>query len=384
MRAVRLAAAVSAAAWGYLALLHGGFWRTDVRLPAAPRAEAGRSWPSVAVVVPARNEALLLGRTLPTLLAQRYAGPARVLLVDDRSADGTGALARRLGEDEAGRLPLAVVTGEPMPAGWAGKPWALQQGVLATGGPDFLLFTDADIAHPPDSLTRLVRLAEDGRRDLVSVMARLRAETGWERLVVPAFVYFFAQLYPFRRVASASSRTAAAAGGCVLVRRTALERAGGIPALRDAVIDDVALATGVARSGGRLWLGLGSEVVSLRTYPRLGDLWEMVARSADTQLRHSLPLLAATVGGLVLVYLVPPVATAVGLARWQPETALLGGAAWAAMSATYAPMLREYGQPVWRAPALPVAALLYLAMTLDSARRHRSGRAVAWRTTPGR
>ena len=224
--------------WVYLLLFRGGFWRTGLRLPTAPEPT---SWPAVTVVVPARNEALVLGASLPTLLAQDYPGPFRVILVDDHSADDTAAVARRLGEDPAGHVVPLVVPGEEPPPGWSGKLWAVAQGIRAAspagpaapalGGarsPEFLLLTDADIAHPRWSVRRLVAWAESARLDQVSLMARLRVQTGWERLLIPAFVYFFAELYPFRWVNDTGRKTAAAAGGCILVRRQALERAGGI------------------------------------------------------------------------------------------------------------------------------------------------------------
>ena len=299
---------------------------------------------------------------------------------DDGSADGTGALARELAR-RCGGLPLTVGSpGEP-PAGWTGKLWAVRHGMEAARArdPEYLLLTDADIAHAPDSLRRLVAAAGTGGFDLVSQMARLRVESLWERLVVPAFVYFFAQLYPFRRISRPGSRTAAAAGGCVLLRADAAARARIPDAVRHAVIDDVAVARAVKRSGGRVWLGLADGVDSVRPYPRLGDLWRMVSRSAYAQLRHSPLLLAGTVAGLALVYLVPPAAVAVGAAAGNAPCALLGGAAWLVMTGTYVPMLRYYRQPLWLAPLLPVTAFLYLLMTVDSAVQHRRGRGAAWK-----
>lgn len=366
-------ALASALAWVVLVAARGRFWTTAVRLPAAPEPD---SWPDVAVIVPARDEAELLPRTLAGLLAQRYAGRLRVVLADDGSTDGTGDVARRLVAGSP--VPLEVVAVPPRPVGWAGKVWAQSAAVAAGAGEDpWLLLTDADIVHPPDSVARLVAVALDQRRDLVSLMARLRIRTGWERLVVPAFVYFFAQLYPFRWVAS--GRTAAAAGGCVLVRRAALERAGGFAAVRDAVIDDVAVARVVARAGGRLWLGLADQVESVRPYPRLADLWGMVARSAYTQLRHSPVVLAGTVVGLLLVYVAPPVTCIVGLAIGSPAAAVAGGVGWLLMTASYLPQVRYARQPLPLALTLPVAAVLYLLMTVDSARRHHLGRGAAWK-----
>ncbi|WUC40921.1 glycosyltransferase [Streptomyces cellulosae] len=379
--AVVWSAAVSLAAWLWLLLFQGWFWRTDVRLPASREPdERPDLWPDVCVVVPARDEAAVLPASLPSLLAQDYPGRAEIFLVDDGSSDGTGDLARELARRQGG-LPLTVASPAEPPAGWTGKLWAVRHGVEAARArdPEYLLLTDADIAHAPDSLRRLVAAARTGGFDLVSQMARLRVESLWERLVVPAFVYFFAQLYPFRRVSRPGSRTAAAAGGCVLLRADAAARARIPDAVRHAVIDDVAVARAVKRSGGRVWLGLADGVDSVRPYPRLGDLWRMVSRSAYAQLRHSPLLLAGTVAGLALVYLVPPAAVAVGAAAGNAPCALLGGAAWLVMTGTYVPMLRYYRQPLWLAPLLPVTAFLYLLMTVDSAVQHRRGRGAAWK-----
>ncbi|MFD0227195.1 glycosyltransferase [Streptomyces hirsutus] len=385
MSALVWTALASLAAWLWLLLGQGFFWRTDVRLP--PRREP-EPWPSVCVVVPARDEAAVLPVSLPSLLAQDYPGRAEVFLVDDGSTDGTGRLARELA-DRHGGLPLTVGSpGEP-PVGWTGKLWAVRHGIgLARArAPEYLLLTDADIAHAPDSLRRLVAAARTGGFDVVSQMARLRVESFWERLVVPAFVYFFAQLYPFRRIGRDGSRTAAAAGGCVLLRAEAAERARIPDAIRQAVIDDVALARAVKAVGGRIWLGLADGVDSVRPYPRLDDLWRMVSRSAYAQLRHSPVLLAGTVAGLALVYLVPPVAVVAGLAAGSAPAVAAGAAAWLVMTGTYLPMLRHYRQPPWLAPLLPFTAFLYLLMTVDSAVQHYRGRGAAWKgrtyTRPG-
>ncbi|MFE2815005.1 glycosyltransferase [Streptomyces nigra] len=378
-------AAGSLAAWLWLLLFQGFFWRTDVRLPR--RTEPGE-WPSVCVVVPARDEAAVLPASLPSLLAQDYPGRAEVFLVDDGSSDGTGELARRLARERGGLALTVDSPGEP-PAGWTGKLWAVRHGIgLARArDPEYLLLTDADIAHAPDSLRELVAAARTGGFDAVSQMARLRVDSLWERLVVPAFVYFFAQLYPFRRIGRTGTRTAAAAGGCVLLRTEAAVRARIPDAIRGAVIDDVALARAVKRGGGRVWLGLADRVDSVRPYPRLADLWRMVSRSAYAQLRHQPALLLGTIAGLALVYLVPPVAVAFGAASGDGVTAVLGGLAWLVMTGTYVPMLRYYRQPLWPAPLLPVTAFLYLLMTADSAVQHYRGRGAAWKgrtyTRPG-
>ncbi|MFJ5533737.1 glycosyltransferase [Streptomyces sp. NPDC093261] len=377
MTALVWIAVVSLASWLWLLLGHGFFWRTDLRLP--PRREP-ESWPSVCVVVPARDEAAVLPQSLPSLLAQDYPGRAEVILVDDGSSDGTGELARALAERHGG-LPLTVDSpGEP-PMGWTGKLWAVRHGIALARArtPAYLLLTDADIAHAPDSLRELVAAARTGGFDLVSQMARLRVDSVWERLVVPAFVYFFAQLYPFRWIAVKGSRTAAAAGGCVLLRTEAAERARIPDAIRGAVIDDVALARAVKAGGGHIWLGLADRVDSVRPYPRLHDLWRMVSRSAYAQLRHSPLLLLGTVLGLTVVYLVPSLTIVAGVVSGNTAVMVVGGLAKLVMTATYIPMLRYYRQPLWLSVLLPVTAFLYLLMTVDSAVQHYRGRGAAWK-----
>jgi hopene-associated glycosyltransferase HpnB len=385
------AGALAALAWAYLLAARGGYWRTDQRLPAGT-ADPDR-WPGVAAVIPARDEAAILPETLPGLLAQDYRGAFSVVLVDDDSTDGTAQVAAGLGQAQPGRArPLRVVSGSPTPAGWAGKVWAMAQGLRAAPEADYILFTDADIGYRPGTVTALVRAAEADDRVLVSQMALLRADTGWERLLVPAFVYFFAMLYPFRLVNRPGAGTAAAAGGCMLVRRRALAAAGGLERIRGARIDDVALG-GLLKSaaaGNRCWLGLTTDIRSRRPYPRLAQLWDMVARSAYTQLRYSPAALAGTVAGLLWLYLLPPAAALAGLAGLAAGAAAAGWlaaaglAGWAIMSVTYLPMLRLYRLSPLRAPSLPLIAVMYAAMTADSARRHHRGRGGQWkgRTIP--
>jgi len=388
MLALSIACTAAAVAWAYLVAGHGGYWRTSEWLPRV--AGEPRAWPDVVAVVPARNEAEMLPATLPALLGQEYPGALTVIVVDDGSSDGTGEVAARIARASAS--PLRVIPGAPPPgpdegdARWAGKVWAMAQGLRAAGPAGYVLFTDADIACEPHTLRRLVAAAEGDDRDLVSQMALLRAATGWERVVVPAFVYFFAQLYPFRRVNAPGSRTAAAAGGCMLVRRSALEKSGGLAPISDALIDDVAMGRMIKRQRGRCWLGLTRQVVSVRPHPRLASLWQMVARSAYTQLNYSPALLAATLAGLLFLYLLPPAGAITGLAVLLAGgsgpaafAAAAGLAGWALMSLSYLPMLRLYRLSPLRAPGLPLIALLYAAMTADSARRHHTGRGAQWR-----
>jgi len=441
MAALSVGCVVAAVAWAYLVLGHGRFWQTGERLPRA--AAAPVRWPGVAAVIPARNEAGMLPVTLPTLLAQDYPGALTVILVDDCSSDGTAEVANQLAREAGGDgRDLRVVAGAPPPPGWAGKVWAMAQGVQVADGigfppgadgtgfppgadgtgfppeadgtgllpeadgtgllpeadgtgappeadgtgapPEYVLFTDADIAWDPGALRGLVAAAQGDDRDLVSQMALLRTATSWERVIVPAFVYFFAQLYPFRRVNRAASRTAAAAGGCMLVRRDALGRAGGLAPIAGARIDDVALGRLIKRGRGRTWLGLSTAVVSVRPYPRLGSLWHMVARSAYIQLNYSPWLLAGTIAGLLFLYALPPAGAIAGLAAGAATTpaALAAGAGlagWALMSLSFLPLLRLYRLSPLRAPGLPLIALLYAAMTVDSARRHYAGRGAEWK-----
>ena len=375
-------AGTSALAWAYLLAGHGGFWLTRPRLPVDPPQPA--RWPRVAVVVPARDEAAVLPQTLPTLLRQDYPGELAVWLVDDASTDGTAEVARAHAHENQGRVVVTVLCAPPPAHGWTGKLSAQALGVAAASAAEaeFLLFTDADIAHQPTSVSRLVATALAGDHDMVSLMALLRCETGWERLLVPAFVYFFAQLYPFARVSRPDRRTAAAAGGCVLLRRSALAAAGGLARIRGELIDDVALGRLLKRAGFRTWLGFTGdppEVRSIRPYPGLADLWAMVVRSAYTQLRHSPAVLAGTVAGLAVLYGVPPVAALTGLVRRRRMTAATGAAAWASMALSQAPVLRRYGLSPLRGVALPAVAAIYAGMTIDSARRHALGRGGVWK-----
>jgi hopene-associated glycosyltransferase HpnB len=377
-------------AWLYLLTLRGGYWRTHHRLP--PAGDGASPLPTVTAVIPARNEADILPACLPTLLGQDYEGRLGVIVVDDDSTDGTAKIAAELGAAAVARngpdRTVRIVTARPTPPDWAGKVWAMAEGVRAIAADtEYILFTDADIAYAQGAVARLARAAVDGEFALVSQMARLRTGNRAEKLLVPAFVYFFAQLYPFARVSRPRSRTAAAAGGCMLVRASALAGAGGLVPIRAARIDDVALGGLLKRHGGRCWLGLTTDVCSMRPYHRLANIWDMVARSAYTQLRYSLPLTVAVVLGLAWLYLLPPAAAVAGVALLATGTggasaawlAAAGLAGWLLMAVSYVPMLRLYRLSPVRGLTLPLIAALYAAMTADSARRHRGGRGGEWK-----
>jgi hopene-associated glycosyltransferase HpnB len=322
-------------------------------------------------VVPARNEADVIQQSLSTLLAQDYPGAFRIVLVDDQSDDGTGDLARALNDPR-----LAVVSGEARPPGWTGKLWAMRQGVERAQpmAPDFLWFTDADIAHAPDNLRRLVARAESEGRVLVSLMARLSCKTPAEHFLIPAFVFFFDMLYPFGAVNDPKSHVAAAAGGCMLARRSALEAAGGVDAIRHNIIDDCALAR-VMKGQGAIWLGLTDRAVSLRPYEKLSDIRRMVARSAYAQLGYSPLLLLGTLAGLFIVYIAPVLGALFAMYYVQLAAYL----AWAIMALMFQPILRFYRRsPLWGL-VLPLIGTFYAAFTLDSALQHWAGKGGMWK-----
>jgi hopene-associated glycosyltransferase HpnB len=328
-------------------------------------------WPSVVAVVPARDEADVIQRSIASLIAQDYPGSFHIVLVDDQSGDGTGDLARALASDR-----LTVLTGAPRPSGWTGKLWAMQQGSdhAASTNPEFLWFTDADIAHASDNLRNLVARAQDGHKVLVSLMARLSCKTHAEHFLIPAFVFFFDMLFPFGAVNDPRSKIAAAAGGCMLARRGALGKAGGIAAIRHNIIDDCALGRAM-KAQGPIWLGLTDRAVSLRAYDHISDIRQMVTRSAYAQLGYSPLMLAATLLGLGLVYLAP-VMTA--LFAWGISQ-LAGWLAWIVMAVLYQPMLRFYRlSPLWGL-ALPLIGVFYAAFTLQSAIQHWSGKGGMWK-----
>jgi hopene-associated glycosyltransferase HpnB len=354
---------VSLCAWVYLFFAHGAFWRSRPQLAAAAAAEFP---PDVDIIVPARDEAETIRAAIASLLAQDYAGKVSLLVVDDNSSDGTAELA---GADPR----LRVLRLDSKPPGWSGKLWALREGIAATTAP-IVLFTDADIVHEPAHLTSLVSKLTGSRLDLVSEMVRLNCTSLAERMLVPAFVYFFQMLYPFARVNSAHSKVAAAAGGTVLVRRETLNRIGGIEAIRDALIDDVALARAV-KSGGAIYLGHSGLAASIRRYPSFVDIWHMISRTAFTQLHYSAALLLATVGALMVIWLVPPWAAIFG-SGWRQ---CCGIAASILAVLSYLPTLHRYQRTFLWALALPFIALFYMAATLGSAVNHWRGQGANWK-----
>lgn len=361
--------ALVAAIWAYLLLGRGFFWSTILADPAPEPVH----YPRVVAVIPARNEAEGVGKCVTSLLDQDYPGDFAIVLVDDHSNDGTADVAREAARGREDRL--TIVAARSLPGGWTGKLWALSEGVRqVASSPDLYLFTDADIAHHPTNLRELVARLEVEQRDMVSLMVKLHCESFAEKFLIPPFIFFFALLYPFSWSNNPAKATAAAAGGCVLLRRSAYERIGGYAAIKGELIDDCALAAAVKKSGGSIWLGLTQGTESLRLYPDIADIWNMVARTAYTQLHYSPLLLAGTVLGLVLTYLAPILLLFAGGAA-----ALLGLVAWVIMAGCYAPMLRFYGRSLLWAPLLPAAASVYLGATIASAWRHWRGRGGQWK-----
>jgi hopene-associated glycosyltransferase HpnB len=380
---------ISLTIWIYLLAFRGRFWRADRRLNLSKIVLD--CYPAVCAVIPARDEAKALPKSLKSLLTQDYPGEFSIILVDDQSVDGTAQIAKEIAEKYDRSYRLTVVSGQPLPSGWTGKLWAMEQGIRQAqqhpSPPQYFLLTDADIEHHPTNLEELIAKAEQEHLDLTSLMVLLRCESFWERFLIPAFVFFFQKLYPFAWVNDRHHKMAAAAGGCILIRREALNRIGGIEILRQALIDDCSLAQAVKSSlqaesegsSGGIWLGLSESTKSLRTYPSLPSIWNLVARTAYTQLHYSPWLLMGTLISMTLVYLVPPISFFVGLGMSNGLIAATGGLTWGLMALSYLPTLRLYQRsPLWSL-SLPVIAFLYTLMTLDSAIRHWQGRGGAWK-----
>ena len=372
--------AIAVAVWLGLLCFRGQFWRTDRQLEQDVVNYGDEiDLPAICAVIPARNEADLLPVTLRSLLLQIYPD-FNVILVDDGSTDGTADVARETAA-ALGIQQLHIISAAPLPPGWTGKLWAIEQGIrkAQSFSPTYILLTDADIEHAPTNLRRLVTKAMQADLDLASVMVRLRCESFWEKLLIPAFVFFFQKLYPFRWVNDPKSATAAAAGGCILIRCQALEQIGGIQVMRQALIDDCALAAAVKSRRGKIWLGLSNLTRSIRPYSSLETIWNMVARTAYTQLNYSPLLLVGTLLGMTIVYVVPPVGFILGAASGSWAVSITGLIGWMLMTSAYFPTIRFYKcSPVF-ALCLPAIAILYTFMTFDSAVRHWQGQGGAWK-----
>jgi len=369
-----LVAAIPLALWIYLFLARGNFWQLheDDVVP-----KPFGSWPRVVAVVPARNEAETIARTVSSLVKQDYPGKFHIIIVDDHSEDGTAMLARNAAEVSGAAGRVAIHEAADLPPGWTGKLWALNEGVqVATNdSPEFFWFTDADIEHAPDTLRRLVFRVEKESLALASLMVLLQAKTFPERLLIPPFLYFFLMLYPPRWIADPKARTAGAAGGCILLRRSALERIGGYAAIRGEVIDDCALARTVKKGGGKIWMGLTRASVSLRSYGTFAEIRDLVARTAFTQLNYSILLLLATLASLFVTFLLPWFSFLSG----EDPAWFLASTAICLMTVTFGVTVRFYGVAWPLALALPFAAVYYGYATFVSAVRYWLGRGGQWK-----
>ena len=361
-------AGLAVSIWLYLLLGRGFFWRLrEMDLAGAPMPRR------VAVLIPARNEAQVVGRAIQSIVEQDFPGPFHIFLIDDHSSDGTSEAAPAAAKPDL----LTVIAARQLPEGWTGKLWALAEGIRQAESfrPDYLLFSDADIVHEPDGISRLVARAEAGGYDLVSWMVKLQCETFGERALIPAFVFFFFMLYPPAWTENARRGTAGAAGGCILLRWEALARIGGMVAIRGELTDDCALAKAVKRTGGKVWLGVTSRTRSIRGYGTFREIGRMISRTAFWQLRHSVLLLAGTIAGMFATYLLPPLLLLTG----RPPAMALGAFAWVLMMVAYAPSLRFYGLSLLWAPALPLVAAFYTGVTIHSAVRYWRGRGGEWK-----
>ncbi|MGK7937038.1 MAG: glycosyltransferase [Xenococcaceae cyanobacterium] len=367
--------------WLFLLLFWGRFWLADQKLE--PQTTELESYPSVCAIVPARNEADVLPLSLRSLLTQDYPGTFSVVLIDDRSTDDTATIAHQIAQQLSQTNRLQIISGKPLPNGWTGKLWAMKQGIdyaQEQALPDYFWLTDADIHHNVSNLSELVAQAQQKKCDLVSLMVLLRCTNFWEKLLIPAFVFFFQKLYPFPWVNNPKSKMAAAAGGCILLSRQALESIGGIATIKDALIDDCALAKAV-KSGksASIWLGLTDSTTSLRPYDSLRSIWDTVARTAFTQLQYSPWLLVGTFLGMSLVYLVAPASLIVGIGTGNWLLTLTSLLTWLLMSVAYLPTIKLYRLSWLWAVSLPAIAFLYTLMTLDSAFKHYRGQGGAWK-----
>jgi hopene-associated glycosyltransferase HpnB len=368
---------ITLAIWLHLFFGRGWFWRAQIFDADKIRIEPPDVWPRIVAVVPARNEAETIGEVVTSLVQQNYPGPFSIVIVDDHSEDETSAIASRVAEEQAAQGRVQIVAASPLSDGWTGKLWALNTGVISAqpDPPAFFWFTDADVAHAPDTLRRLVSLADRDKLDLASLMVLLQAKTLPERALIPAFLYFFLMLYPPRWIADEDLATAGAAGGCILLRREALERIGGFASIRGEVIDDCALAKAIKRTGGRVWMGLTRTSASLRAYKTFGDIGDLIARTAFTQLRYSALLLVGTLAGMFLTYVAPVIL----LFAHDSTPRVLGATALLLMFSSFLSTLRFYRlSPLW-VPLLPLTALFYVYATCLSAVRFWLGQGGLWK-----
>ncbi len=382
-------ASLSLIIWIYLLLFRGWFWLSDQRINS--HLQLLEKYPSVCAVIPARNEADVLPISLKSLLNQDYPGNFSIILVDDQSDDNTGNVAQEVANNCQKSQQLQVISGQPLAAGWSGKLWAMKQGIEEANKldskPDYLLLTDADIEHHNSNLQELINKAETENLALTSLMVKLRCDSFWEQFLIPAFVFFFEKLYPFSWVNNPQNKMAAAAGGCILIRRQILEEIGGIEVVKQALIDDCSLAAAVkaklqensknTRQG--IWLGLSDKTLSLRPYDTLDSIWNMVARTAYTQLNYSPLLLIGTLLGLTLVYLIAPISFIIGLIIHNQVITIVGGLTWLLMTISYLPTLKLYQCSTLWGLTLPLIGLLYGLMTIDSAWRHWQGKGGGWK-----
>lgn len=370
-------AALSLAIWLYLLAARGTFWRLDAFDDDQANHTPPKTWPRVVAIVPARNEAETINQTITALLQQDYPGEFSVIVVDDHSEDQTKPIAQQVAKEHRAESRVTIQSASPLPPGWTGKLWALNEGVLpaSSSAPGFYWFTDADVIHAPDTLRRLVSRAKQNKLDLTSLMVLLRAKTFPERALIPAFLFFFLKLYPPHWIADPKARTAGAAGGCVLLRREALDRIGGLAAIRGEVIDDCALARAVKHGGGKIWIGVTRNSLSQRAYITFGEIRDMIARTAFTQLRYSTLLLLGTLLGLLLTYIAP---IALLFAR-NPAARILALATWLLMSLLFLPTVRFYRISTHWAASLPLAAAFYAYATCLSAARYWLNRGAQWK-----
>lgn len=374
-------ASLSLGIWLLLLLFWGGFWRADCRIDRHSSTQL-ESYPTVCIIVPARNESEVIGTALNSLLTQDYPGQLSIVLIDDNSSDRTANVALNTATELRRSDLLEVIEGQPLKSGWKGKLWAMHQGIQAvkqTANPDYWLFTDADIQHDRQNLAQLIAKAETEDLDLVSLMVLLRCKSWWEKMLIPAFVFFFQKLYPFPWVNNADNSMAAAAGGCLLIRNKALNDVGGIAAIKDALIDDCTIAQSVKARGKNIWLGLSETTISLRGYNDLKTIWDTIARTAYTQLNYSPLLLVGTVIGMSLLYLAPPLGLIGGIVRGDWLVVSVCTLTWLLMSWAYLPTVRLYKLSFVWTLFMPAIAFLYTLMTIDSSVKYYQGRGGAWK-----